>query len=48
VTLSRPQYEFCMDRVNTEGLQGNVRILFQDYRELEGEAAMIRLRRGDV
>ena len=36
-TISREQYELACERVNQEGLQDNVTILFEDYRNLEGQ-----------
>jgi cyclopropane-fatty-acyl-phospholipid synthase len=37
VTLSRQQYEFCTERIKSAGLATSVRILLQDYRDLEGQ-----------
>ncbi len=35
-TISREQYAFTCERVRREGLEGSVRVLFQDYRDLAG------------
>ena len=36
-TISREQYENAVSRVRTEGLENQITVLFEDYRELEGE-----------
>jgi len=35
-TLSRNQFEYARERIKEEGLDGQVTVLFQDYRSLEG------------
>lgn len=36
-TISRQQYDFAKERIEREGLSGQVTLLLQDYRELEGQ-----------
>jgi len=36
-TISREQFEFAKQRIEDEGLQDRITLLFKDYRDLEGE-----------
>jgi cyclopropane-fatty-acyl-phospholipid synthase len=36
-TISRQQYDFAKERIEREGLSGQITLLLQDYRELEGQ-----------
>lgn len=36
-TISRQQYDFARKRIESEGLSGQITLLLQDYRELEGQ-----------
>lgn len=36
-TISREQYELACERVNQEGLSDKVTVLFEDYRDLQGQ-----------
>lgn len=36
-TISRQQYDFAKKRIESEGLSGQITLLLQDYRELEGQ-----------
>lgn len=36
ITVSKAQYELAMDRVKKEGLEKNIEIRLQDYREIKG------------
>lgn len=38
ITLSRNQYEYCLARINMEGLQDRVSVELKDYRDLRGVA----------
>lgn len=38
ITLSREQYEYCLARIEKEGLQERVTVELKDYRDLEGSA----------
>ncbi len=38
ITLSREQYEYCLARIEAEGLQNQVTVELKDYRDLQGEA----------
>lgn len=37
VTISQRQYDFCLRRIEREGLQNHVTLLLEDYRTLRGE-----------
>ncbi len=36
-TLSTPQYEYALEKVRREGLEGAVTVLLQDYRSIDGQ-----------
>jgi len=36
ITVSRAQYEFALDRIKREGMEKNIEIRLQDYREIRG------------
>ena len=36
-TISKEQYEAARERVRVEGLQGKINVLFEDYRNLDGQ-----------
>jgi cyclopropane-fatty-acyl-phospholipid synthase len=36
-TISKEQYEAARERVRVEGLQGQINVLFEDYRNLDGQ-----------
>ncbi len=35
ITLSRNQYEYAKERIKMEGLEGQIEVLYRDYREVE-------------
>jgi cyclopropane-fatty-acyl-phospholipid synthase len=37
ITLSRNQYDYAVERIRAEGLEGRCRVLLQDYRDHPGE-----------